>query len=110
MFDAIVDGRHIIACPPHMLVSALQTTTRPHRTTVHTVTKQELTFSRPGDSYMVLLQSYQECLDAASHLFKLGLDIFYLSGDITDFICLDQHCRKARILIAVRSQVCVRII
>jgi hypothetical protein len=55
LHDEIVDGRHIICSPPHLLVSAQPVTGRPRPTTIVGLNGTESVLSRPGEPYLHLI-------------------------------------------------------
>jgi hypothetical protein len=54
LFDEIVDGRHIVAVGPHLLVSARTVSSRPEPTTITAVQGREAAYSRAGEPYIHL--------------------------------------------------------
>jgi hypothetical protein len=55
LHDVIVDGRHVISCPPHLLVSAGPVSVRPEPTRITGMSGREAAFSRPGEPYLHLV-------------------------------------------------------
>ena len=55
LYDEIVDGHHIVALPPHLLVSTRKVTSRPMPTTIVGVMQREASFSRAGEPYKHLV-------------------------------------------------------
>ena len=55
LFDEVIDGRHIICAPPHLLVSAQECTERPEQTTIVGLVGTESVLSRPGQPYLHLV-------------------------------------------------------